>query len=74
VTINALAERIRAKTGSKAEVVRVDYKAAYGEGFEDMMRRTPNIAKINGLIGWKPKRDLDTILDDIIAHYRKKLA
>ena len=73
VTINELARRVREKTGSKQEIVRVDYKSAYGEGFEDMMRRTPDVAKVQGAIGWKPKYDLDAILDDIIAYYRKKM-
>lgn len=70
ITINKLAERVKERTGSSSDIEYVDYKTAYGEGFEDMMRRTPNIAKINGLIGWSPKNNLNQILDDIIASLR----
>lgn len=73
VNINQLATRIIEKTGSKVKLVQISYKEAYGEGFEDMMRRTPDITKINKLIGFKPEYDLDMILDDIIAHYKKQL-
>ena len=32
-----------------------------------MARRVPDTTKINQLIGWEPKRNLDDILDDVIA-------
>ena len=70
VTVAALAEKIKAKTGSASEIVHVDYKTAYGEGFEDMLRRTPDTTKIRNLIGFRPKFDLSRTLDDIIAYYR----
>jgi len=74
ITIRALAHRIREKTGSSSEIVSVDYKAAYGAGFEDMLRRTPDLTKIRNLIGFRPKLDLDGTLDDIIAQYRRPKA
>ena len=45
----------------------VPYEQAYATGFEDMRRRVPDISKINALTGWRPQRDLDTILQDVIA-------
>src|SRR4051794_18544370 len=47
VTIEALAERIRELTASSSEIVHIPYEAAYGEGFEDMPRRVPDISKIH---------------------------
>jgi UDP-glucose 4-epimerase len=73
VTMAALAEKVKAKTGSSSEIVHVDYKTAYGEGFEDMLRRTPDTTKIRSLTGFRPKLDLDRTLDDIIAHYRRQM-
>jgi len=65
ISINGLAQRIITETGSKSEIVYVPYEEAYGDGFEDMERRVPNIELINQLVGWKPKRDLKTMISDI---------
>jgi UDP-glucose 4-epimerase len=70
VTIRALAERVRALAGSQSEIVCVPYEQAYGEGFEDMPRRVPDISKIGSLIGYRPTRSLDQILDSVIAFFR----
>ena len=65
ISINQLAERIILQTKSKSSIVYVPYSEAYGDGFEDMERRVPSIELINKLVGWSPKRDLTTIIDDI---------
>jgi UDP-glucose 4-epimerase len=65
ISINGLAQKIIAETNSKSEIVYVPYEEAYGDGFEDMERRVPNIELINQLVGWKPTRDLSTIIADI---------
>ena len=70
VTIGELAERVKARTGSASEIVRVPYDQAYEVGFEDMRRRVPDISKINRAIGWAPSTPLDTTIDQIIAHFR----
>jgi len=71
ISINSLAKRIITETGSKSQIVYVPYAEAYGVGFEDMERRVPNIDLINDLVGWKPRRDLSTIIADISAEMRK---
>jgi UDP-glucose 4-epimerase len=70
VSIRSLAERVRQLTDSPSIVRRVSYDEAYEEGFEDMMRRVPDVGKIGRLIGWDPKRTLDDILRDVIAFER----
>jgi UDP-glucose 4-epimerase len=65
ISINDLAKKVTRETGSKSEIVYVQYSEAYGEGFEDMERRVPNIDLIKELVGWEPKRDLTTIISDI---------
>ena len=62
VTIMELAERVKRITGSDSEIVTIAYEKAYGEGFEDMQRRLPNIEKINKAIGFEPKTKLDDII------------
>ena len=71
ISINRLAQKIIAETDSKSQVVYVPYEEAYGDGFEDMDRRVPNIDLISQLVGWKPKRDLSTIIADISAEMKK---
>jgi UDP-glucose 4-epimerase len=71
ISINDLAKKIITETASKSEIVYVPYQEAYGDGFEDMERRVPNIDLINQLVGWKPKRDLTTIISDISAEMKK---
>nr|BAP34705.1 NAD-dependent epimerase/dehydratase [Streptomyces sp. ML694-90F3] len=69
-SIGALAERVRAVTGSRSPIVKVPYEEAYGPGFEDMERRVPDCAKAFGRIGFRPTRSLDTILTSVIEEYR----
>jgi len=69
VTIEELAERVKTRTGSKSEIVKVPYDQAYEEGFEDMRRRVPDLAKVNALVGYEPKVHLDQILDHVIAYF-----
>jgi UDP-glucose 4-epimerase len=71
ISINDLAKKIIAQTGSKSKIVYVPYEEAYGHGFEDMERRVPNIDLIKQLVGWKPERDLTTMIDDISTEMKK---
>ena len=65
ISINDLAKKVIAETNSKSEIVYVPYEEAYGDGFEDMERRVPNIELIKSLVGWKPTRDLSSMITDI---------
>ncbi len=73
ISILDLAKLIIEKTNSKSEIKFVDYKDAYGDGFEDMERRVPNINLIKELTGWQPKRDLNKIIEDVVAFQRNSL-
>ncbi len=69
VTVLDLARRVKARAGSKSEVVLVPYDQAYEEGFEDMQRRVPDLGKLRALTGYEPKVHLDEILDQVIAYF-----
>jgi UDP-glucose 4-epimerase len=69
VTILDLAQRVKARTASKSEIVRVAYDQAYEEGFEDMPRRVPDLSRLRGLTGYEPKVHLDEILDKVIEYF-----
>jgi UDP-glucose 4-epimerase len=65
ISINDLAKKVIEQTNSKSEIVYVPYEEAYGDGFEDMERRVPNIELIKSLVDWEPRRDLSTMISDI---------
>jgi UDP-glucose 4-epimerase len=71
ISINDLAKKVIADTNSKSEIVYVPYEEAYGDGFEDMERRVPNIELIKSLVGWEPKRDLSSMISDIAEFLQK---
>ncbi len=66
LTILDLATRIKEVTGSRSELRMIPYSQAYGEGFEDMQRRIPSLDKVWDLIRWRPRRQLDEILRDMV--------
>src|SRR5665213_12581 len=72
VTITQLAERVKKMCGSQSPIRYIPYEEAYESGFEDMPRRVPALAKIEGLIGYKPVYSLDDILEHVIDYFRKK--
>jgi UDP-glucose 4-epimerase len=72
ITMLALAERVREKSGSKSPIKLIPYSEAYESGFEDMPRRVPDLTKIRGLIGYEPQHSLDDVLTQVIEYFRKK--
>jgi len=74
VTINALAEKVVALTGSTSEIRHLTYEQAYGRPFDDMLIRKPDLTRISQLIGYRPEHSLAETLGEIIAHERGRLA
>jgi len=72
ITIRALAERVKALTGSPSPIVSIPYDQAYEAGFEDMPRRVPDISKISALVGYRPNVQLDEILLKVIDYFQKR--
>ena len=69
ISITDLAKRVISLTNSKSEVKYISYEDAYPTGFEDMERRVPDISKIQSVIDWAPKRNLDQIIYDVAATF-----
>src|SRR6185295_749250 len=61
-----LARRVKTLAGSTSEVRLVPYEDACGPGFEDMVRRIPDLTKIRQLLGYRPVLGLDDILRRVI--------
>jgi UDP-glucose 4-epimerase len=58
-------------TKSESPIVNVPYEVAYEAGFEDMPRRVPDITKIQSLIGFAPKMELEDIIRSVVEHVRQ---
>ncbi len=65
ITINKLAERVRAQINTEAEIAHIPYDEAYPADFEDIRYRVPDISKLTRTIQWRPTRDLECILQDV---------
>lgn len=72
VTIQDLAERVRAKVDPSVRIANVPYDQAYETGFEDLRRRVPDLSRIRRAIGYAPRHTLDQILDRVIADLRNQ--
>jgi len=70
IQIRDLAKKVIELTGSNSVIKYVPYEDVYGEGFEDMKRRVPDISKIRNLIGWEPQIGLDELLRQVIEYER----
>jgi UDP-glucose 4-epimerase len=66
ISMLELAGRVKRQTQSESEILLVPYGEAYGEGFEDMPRRVPDLTKVNRAMGWEPTACLEEILADVI--------
>ena len=71
VSIQDLAERVKKMTKSASPIVNVPYDVAYEAGFEDMPRRVPDITKIQSLVGFAPRMELEDIIRSVVEHIRQ---
>jgi UDP-glucose 4-epimerase len=74
VTIASLADLVAEIAGSACPPRRVPPESIYGEGFEDLRRRAPDLRKLARLLGWRPERALREIVADVVAHAREEAA
>ena len=70
VTILRLAEIVKSLTASASPIEFIPYDKAYEEGFEDMPRRVPDLAKVQSLVGYEPKVQLNEIITKVIEYFR----
>ena len=71
-TIQGLAEKIIAMTGSSSEIRRLTYEQAYGRPFDDMLIRQPDLTRIRRLIGYEPRFSLTDSLQSVIDYERAR--
>jgi nucleoside-diphosphate-sugar epimerase len=69
IRIGDLAERIIERAGSTSTVDFIPFSVAYPAGFEEIMRRVPDISKAQRLLQFQPRVTLDQTLDAVIANF-----
>jgi len=72
VTINELAERVRSLVNPNAEIIHIPYEEAYGEGYEDLRARVPDVSKAKEAIGFETTMNLDATISKVLEYFRQK--
>jgi UDP-glucose 4-epimerase len=70
VSVRELAEEVLRRIDPRLQIEYLPYSQAYGDDFEDVRRRVPDLSRLEQTIGYKPGLPLGRILDDIIAWKR----
>jgi UDP-glucose 4-epimerase len=69
ISILDLARKIKEMSASESRIVLIPYEKAYKNGFEDMMRRVPDLTKISEAVGYRPSMNLNEILLSTIKYH-----
>ena len=65
-----LAKRVIERTGSSSAIEFIPFSDVYPAGFEEIMRRVPDISKAARLLQFEPRVTLDETLDTVIASFK----
>ena len=67
ISILELADLVRIACHSSSEIEFIRYEHAYGDGFEDMRRRVPDVSKLLKLTGYVPSTTIGQTIAQMIA-------
>ncbi|HUG90206.1 MAG TPA: NAD-dependent epimerase/dehydratase family protein [Planctomycetaceae bacterium] len=70
VSIRELAEEVTRRVEPRVPIEYLPYADAYGDDFEDVRRRVPNLDRLEATIGMKPRMPLGEALEEIIRWMR----
>ena len=68
ISIEKLALKIINYSNSDSKIVFKKHEDVFGIGFEDMLRRVPDISKASKILNWKPSIGIDKIIEDVHRH------
>ena len=63
-----------ARAKSRSTIVDVPLKEAYGEDFEDIRRRRPDLTRLRRLTGFRHRFTLEQTIDDLVEIERRRMA
>ena len=70
-TILYLAEKVKELTQTNSGIVHVDPITLHGPLFSEAPEKIPNSNKIETLLGWKPTKSVDEVIDEVINFYKR---
>ena len=70
ISIADLAKRVIELSGSSSRVEYISYEKAYGQAFDDLSRRVPQLDRIRAAIQFQPRYRLDAIIRSVIDDQR----
>jgi UDP-glucose 4-epimerase len=73
ISIRDLASMVIDRAGSASSIQDVPLREAYGEDFEDIRRRRPNLGRLRQMTGFQHRFTLEQTIDDLIAAERQRL-
>ncbi|MDD4954671.1 MAG: GDP-mannose 4,6-dehydratase [Candidatus Omnitrophica bacterium] len=71
ISIKELALTIKRLTKSSSKIVFEPYRKYYGEHFEDVKKREPDLTKLKKIIGFTPKTGIQEILEKILHYFEE---
>ncbi|MGE5269816.1 MAG: NAD-dependent epimerase/dehydratase family protein [Thiohalocapsa sp.] len=74
ISINDLAKLVRRRADSSSPVVHATYAEGYGEHFDDIAQRRPDLTQLKSLIDFHPHWTLTDTIDELIALERAAAA
>ena len=72
ITINELAERVKAACDSTSDITHVSHASRYGKAFEDTKRRVPDLTRSRNVLGYTPTVSLDEGLQLTVDWWRRE--
>jgi nucleoside-diphosphate-sugar epimerase len=70
-TILYLAQRVKEMSKSSSEIVHIDPISLHGKLFSEAPEKIPNSEKIKSLLGWKPTKNVEQILEEVVEFFQK---
>ena len=65
ISVLELARTVIARTRSASDITFIPFADVFGDGFEEIERRVPDIGKARAELGFFPSRTLESVIDEI---------
>ncbi len=65
-TINELAKKVVEISGSNSKIVHVPYQEVFSKNYDDIQKRIPDTTKLKQKTGFRPKKSLENIIQDML--------
>lgn len=72
-TILYLAEKVKEITKTDSKIIHIDPKKLHGNLFSEAPEKIPNSEKIKELLGWKPTKYVDEVIQEVVEFWKGKL-